>query len=183
VPWGSSKPFVHPGLPAGSQQQPPTDALPSAAAQLGVPQEPEEALPPGVEPLVLWEPGDAATAAGADAGAEQSVVVDPMLTRWLRAHQREGVQFLFDCVCGLRFSGGNGKTAARGGAAGRNCQYCPVPVAHIAVDIAVLVKQQCSELIGRAGAWATSRLRASCSQAHLLQQHLVVDILLSWGMP
>jgi hypothetical protein len=32
-----------------------------------------------------------------------------MLTRWLRPHQREGVQFMFDCVCGLRLQGNQGK--------------------------------------------------------------------------
>jgi hypothetical protein len=32
-----------------------------------------------------------------------------MLTRWLRPHQREGVQFMFDCVCGLRLQGGQGE--------------------------------------------------------------------------
>jgi hypothetical protein len=80
---------------------------------------------------VLWEPGDAAaaataaptadggsgtdtavTAAAADGSEQQPVVVDPMLTRWLRPHQREGVQFMFDCVCGLRLQGGQGESAA-----------------------------------------------------------------------
>jgi hypothetical protein len=79
---------------------------------------------------VLWEPGDAAAAAdgcggvdaavtaaaaaaaAADGGVQQPVVVDPMLTRWLRPHQREGVQFMFDCVCGLRLQGGQGEWAA-----------------------------------------------------------------------
>ncbi len=58
-------------------------------------------LPPGVEPLVLWEPPEAS--------AEEPILVDTMLTRWLRAHQREGVQFLFDCVTGLRSNIGQGE--------------------------------------------------------------------------
>ncbi len=58
-------------------------------------------LPPGVEPLVLWEPPEAS--------AEEPILVDTMLTRWLRAHQREGVQFLFDCVTGLRSDIGQGE--------------------------------------------------------------------------
>jgi SNF2-related domain len=56
--------------------------------------------PPAGEPLVLWEP-----AAGEDG---EPVVVDPMLTRWLREHQREGVRFMFECVTGLRSFDGNG---------------------------------------------------------------------------
>jgi DNA repair and recombination RAD54-like protein len=31
-----------------------------------------------------------------------------MLTRWLRPHQREGVQFLFECVTGQRLEGRHG---------------------------------------------------------------------------
>ena len=31
-----------------------------------------------------------------------------MLTKFLRAHQREGLQFLFDCVCGLKAYEGQG---------------------------------------------------------------------------
>ena len=46
-----------------------------------------------VEPLVLYEPDEEAVAKG-----ESRVEVDKMLTRWLRPHQREGVQFLFDCT-------------------------------------------------------------------------------------
>ena len=36
------------------------------------------------------------------------VKVDDMLTKFLRAHQREGLQFLFDCVCGLKSYEGQG---------------------------------------------------------------------------
>lgn len=60
--------------------------------------------PPPGEPLVLWQPPEG------EAGA--IVDVDPMLTRWLRPHQREGVQFMFDCVCGLRSNSGQGVCAA-----------------------------------------------------------------------
>ena len=38
----------------------------------------------------------------------EPVKVDNMLTKWLRAHQREGVQFMFDCVTGQKPSGGHG---------------------------------------------------------------------------
>lgn len=54
--------------------------------------------------------------AGAAACVAGAVVVDPMLTRWLRPHQREGVAFMFQCVTGLRL-GEQGQGAA-GGPAG-----------------------------------------------------------------
>lgn len=34
------------------------------------------------------------------------VVVDPILSRHLREHQREGVRFLYECVMGMRMNGG-----------------------------------------------------------------------------
>ena len=52
---------------------------------LPTPAEPaEEPLPPGIEPLQLWPTDDSAPP-----GAKP-IVVDNMLTRWLRPHQREG---------------------------------------------------------------------------------------------
>ena len=68
----------------------------------------EEAPPPAPaqteqaeeNPLILWTPPDGA--------GGQPVRVDPMLTQFLRPHQREGVQFMFECVVGLRGYGGNG---------------------------------------------------------------------------
>ena len=38
----------------------------------------------------------------------ESVSVDSMLTEFLRPHQREGVQFMFECVTGLRSFDGQG---------------------------------------------------------------------------
>ncbi|KAJ4825812.1 Protein CHROMATIN REMODELING 25 [Turnera subulata] len=54
-------------------------------------------LPPGIEPLVLWQPEEN------DDGASNSVpiTVDSLLVRFLRPHQREGVQFMFECVSGM----------------------------------------------------------------------------------
>ena len=52
------------------------------------------------QPLVLWEPN------GDEEG--EPVSVDGMLTKWLRPHQREGVQFLFECVTGMREYDGQG---------------------------------------------------------------------------
>lgn len=40
------------------------------------------------------------------------VVVDPLLTKHLRHHQREGVQFLYECVMGMRSFNGEGAILA-----------------------------------------------------------------------
>lgn len=89
VPWGDSKAFTPPIL-AGLL--PPVQPATQAPV--------EEPLPEGIEPLVLWEPP-----AGSSGG---QVVVDSMLVRFLRPHQREGVQFMFDCVTGQRVESGQG---------------------------------------------------------------------------
>ena len=62
----------------------------------------EPELPPGVEELVLWKSSDDSA----------QVRVDNMLTKFLRPHQREGVQFLFECVNGLREHDGQGAILA-----------------------------------------------------------------------
>lgn len=44
--------------------------------------------------------------APAEAYAKEGVFVPPVLAKWLRPHQREGVQFMYECVMGLKgFSG------------------------------------------------------------------------------
>ena len=48
------------------------------------------------EPLVLWEPGEK------DHERAEPIEVDGWLCKWLREHQREGVQFVFDCVTGQK---------------------------------------------------------------------------------
>ena len=40
--------------------------------------------------------------------AEVAVVVDPLLSKVLRPHQREGVKFMYDCVTGARVAGYHG---------------------------------------------------------------------------
>jgi DNA repair and recombination RAD54-like protein len=69
IPWGSK----------GS-----AEALRRAALPAPAPEAPEDALPPGIEPLQLW-PLDGEAPAGA-----MPIMVDNMLTRWLRPHQRAG---------------------------------------------------------------------------------------------
>ncbi|KAF5448145.1 hypothetical protein F2P56_028703 [Juglans regia] len=87
VPWGSSRP-----------------ALVAITNRLNIPStvgkdlvEESVTLPPGVEPLVLWQPEESE-----DGTANLvQIAVDPLLVRFLRPHQREGVQFMFECVSGL----------------------------------------------------------------------------------
>jgi len=84
---------------ATTQQQSFTEVPAEVASAERVPaRQPDEGPEP--VPLVLWEPPD-----GAEGGP---VAVDRMLTKWLRPHQREGVQFMFECVAGLRKFDGKG---------------------------------------------------------------------------
>jgi DNA repair and recombination protein RAD54 and RAD54-like protein len=113
VPWGSSEAFRRPRLvaPPVLSSQGDVDGgamapVPGAVAPLLPPAAAATVeLPPGVEPLVLWEapPEEAPGAGGSD---RAPVVVDSMLTRWLRPHQREGVRFMFQCLTGQRVGGG-----------------------------------------------------------------------------
>ncbi|KAI5082190.1 hypothetical protein GOP47_0001933 [Adiantum capillus-veneris] len=67
-----------------------------------------EELPPGIEPLVLWDPEEQ----GKLDEKLMPIIVDPHLVRFLRPHQRNGVQFMFECVSGLReFSKSNSSLA------------------------------------------------------------------------
>ncbi|KAL6768149.1 RAD54B [Auxenochlorella protothecoides x Auxenochlorella symbiontica] len=91
VPWGQGQPLPTPLRPLPDSSSPP-EPSPSPPAKIE--------LPPGIEPLILWTPTE---------GQEGTPVeVDPMLTRWLRPHQREGVAFMFECVTGLRPFDGQG---------------------------------------------------------------------------
>lgn len=69
------------------------------------PAAPVVAEPAAFEPLVLWKPSEEFLAANPGA---RPISVDPILCRFLREHQREGVQFVFDCIHGLKPYGGNG---------------------------------------------------------------------------
>ncbi|KAK9109182.1 hypothetical protein Sjap_017242 [Stephania japonica] len=87
VPWGSSRPVL---VEISNRLN-----VPSGVENVG--SEESEPLPPGIEPLVLWQPDEC----GDLSGDSKAIVVDPLLVRFLRPHQREGVQFMFECVSGL----------------------------------------------------------------------------------
>ncbi|XP_061354468.1 protein CHROMATIN REMODELING 25 isoform X2 [Gastrolobium bilobum] len=88
VPWGSTTPT--PVVVAELNLNVP----PITISHVDVAEEEKPSLPPGVDPLVLWHPED-------EASSLTTITVDPLLVRFLRPHQREGVQFMFDCVSGL----------------------------------------------------------------------------------
>lgn len=118
VPWGASGPIRRPGVPAAGP------GLDGAAPGGADPLDLNDGGPPPGEPLILWQrpPGPPPAEAGpvgdapdapapappAPAGPA-SIEVDPMLTRWLRPHQREGVTFMWECVTGARKTGEGGR--------------------------------------------------------------------------
>jgi hypothetical protein len=67
-----------------------------------------------VEPLLLWQAPE-----GGDA-----IEADAMLVKWLRPHQREGLQFMFECVAGLRMEQGRGEWPGRVYTAGCSAHDC-----------------------------------------------------------
>ncbi|CAK7329865.1 unnamed protein product [Dovyalis caffra] len=87
VPWGSSRPFL---VEVTNRFNVPT-AVERDVAEESV------TLPPGIDPLVLWQPEESEDGVG----NLMPIVVDPFLVQFLRPHQREGVQFMFECVSGF----------------------------------------------------------------------------------
>ncbi|KAJ8558441.1 hypothetical protein K7X08_005207 [Anisodus acutangulus] len=86
VPWGSTRPVL---IAITNRLNAPE------AAEIDEVEDNLE-LPPGVEPLVLWQPEEIV-----EEGCNLvPIIVDPLLVKFLRPHQREGVQFMFDCVSG-----------------------------------------------------------------------------------
>ncbi|VFQ72112.1 unnamed protein product [Cuscuta campestris] len=87
VPWGSTRP----ALIALTNR---VNSLESAEKDVF---EDEVSLPPDIEPLVLWQPEEI----GEECSTSEPIAVEPLLVKFLRPHQREGVQFMFECVSGL----------------------------------------------------------------------------------
>lgn len=75
VPWGSSRPV----LVAITNKLNVSNIVENDV------EEESAALPPGVEPLVLWQPESET-----GAGNMTPIVVDPLLVQFLRPHQRYG---------------------------------------------------------------------------------------------
>ena len=79
--------------------------------ELAAVMEDEEAVP-GYEPCILWEPAEEenqpTNVSGAVSSKPRPVIVSPFIGKFLREHQREGVRFVFECVCGLRPYNGQG---------------------------------------------------------------------------
>lgn len=73
VPWGSAQPFAVPN----NLQQLPTIASDDSS-------EKEEPLPPGIEPLILWQPEEC----DKENNNFTAIEVDHLLVRYLRPHQR-----------------------------------------------------------------------------------------------
>ncbi|WCJ17659.1 DNA repair and recombination protein RAD54 [Euphorbia peplus] len=86
VPWGCTRPVL---VAITNKFNVSSIVENDAAEEISV-------LPPGIDPLVLWQPEPET-----EAGNSTPIVVDTLLVKFLRPHQREGVQFMFECVAGL----------------------------------------------------------------------------------
>jgi len=119
-------------LPGGNRRENAGDADGSSGSESE--EEAEEERP--LEPLMVWKsPHEGGLAKGlppklmtvtrpdeygieetvtellpapASAYANESAFVPPVLAKWLRPHQREGVKFMYECVMGLKDFNGNG---------------------------------------------------------------------------
>ncbi|GMF09455.1 unnamed protein product [Phytophthora lilii] len=100
--WGSVvlKPMVRHDLPPVEVEveelETPVETEPAVVEEPVVAATPAMDAPP---PLVLWT---------SETDPEMKVVVPEIVGKFLRPHQREGVQFMFDCVCQVRGFDGQG---------------------------------------------------------------------------
>jgi DNA repair and recombination RAD54-like protein len=99
--WGSAlKPMVPHDLPPLEVDV--EEIEPPVEAEVVPPEEPEVVAAPAPDappPLVLWQ---------SETEPEKKVVVPEIVGKFLRPHQREGVQFMFDCVSQVRGFDGQG---------------------------------------------------------------------------
>ncbi|KAG1711155.1 hypothetical protein DVH05_013871 [Phytophthora capsici] len=100
--WGSLvlKPMVHHDLPPVEvdveEIEMPHEPEPVVSEEITPATAPVADAPP---PLVLWQ---------SETDSELKVVVPEIVGKFLRPHQREGVQFMFDCVCQVKGFDGQG---------------------------------------------------------------------------
>jgi len=93
--YGAFKPLETPTLvPPLPPPQPIQPVAPPAPPSI-----PDAKPPEGFEPLIIWSPSGEELAANP---LLASIEVPPIVCKWLRPHQREGVKFMAECVLGLK---------------------------------------------------------------------------------
>ncbi|KAL8662227.1 MAG: hypothetical protein Q9202_004909 [Teloschistes flavicans] len=118
---GTTRPFTKDlpefNIDTGSKHKPSSTALPATTAStLGGPKpKPLELKKQATQIITTPAPASNDTnplVMQRFPDAKVDVVVDPLLSRRLRQHQREGVSFLYECVMGLRDFNGRGAVLA-----------------------------------------------------------------------
>lgn len=99
----STKSFSAPSAPAPTKFVPPTQTVRQIRTGLTAPKPSGPRHDPSAsDAIVLTHPPKGTV----------DVVVDPILARHLRPHQKEGVRFLYECIMGLKTFNGNGAILA-----------------------------------------------------------------------
>ena len=118
----------------------------------------------GFEPLVVWRRDqltDEDKSKYPDRKWAEAIEVPPCIARFLRPHQREGVQFMAECVLGLRRFKGNGAILADDMGWERRCRasHCCTRSSHRVSSRAYPSRAACVSS-HRHRWWATGRMRS-----------------------
>ena len=92
-----------PSAPAPTKFVPPTQTVPQIRTGLTAPKPSGPRHDPSASDAIVMTHPPKGTV---------DVVVDPILARHLRPHQKEGVRFLYECIMGLKNFNGNGAILA-----------------------------------------------------------------------